>query len=106
MRITPVTIKNLTTGSNHTLLCEIEDFSDLTPTIIYQWTHFNGIKQQTVVGDNSRTMLFPHLRLSDAGEYTCYVNITSPILSSDIHAQSNTHEVLIECKYCMFAFLV
>lgn len=94
-------IRNLTVGSNHTLLCVIEGLNDLIPANIYQWTHFNGNECQ-VVGGNSQILFFPYLRLSDAGEYTCTVNISSLLLNSDIDTQSTTHKVLIKCRYFVY----
>lgn len=97
MRITS-DITNVTAGSNLTLQCVIEGLNDLDPTIIYQWNHFNGNELQ-IVGDNSKTMFFSHLRLSDAGEYTRTIDVSSLLLDSDIHIQSSIYKVMIESKY-------
>ena len=52
-------------------------------TITYLWTKNNGT--QTQVG-MMKTLLFSPLKLSDAGQYTCFVTASAPYLSNNLTA--------------------
>ena len=67
----------------YTLNCSVYEYEKLAnPTISYQWIKNNGI--QTQVGNNPNTLVFSSLKLSDAGKYTCKVDIQSSYLSNGI----------------------
>ena len=82
-----------TAGQSNTLTCNVSGDEDLNLTITYQWTKNNGT--QTHVGTNSNTLSFFFLRLSDAGQYTCQVNVTSPYLHNVINTASKLYELQI-----------
>ena len=66
-----------------TLNCSVFGYENLAnPTISYQWIKNNGT--QTQVWGNSNALIFSSLKLSDAGEYTCKVDIQSSYLSNGI----------------------
>ena len=68
--------------SNYTLTCRVTIIGNFCPTITYQWMKNNGTAIQ--LGTTSNTLSLSPLRLSDAGQYTCNVTISSPSLSSDV----------------------
>ena len=63
------------------------------PTLTFIWLHFNGIDTKYIENNSSMLVLSP-LRLSDAGEYRCQVNITSPLLKSDLISTSMVQETV------------
>ena len=65
-----------------TLTCVITGADNINPTITYQWTRNDG-STQTPVG-NSRVLTLSPLRLSNAGDYSCSVTISSNLLISPI----------------------
>ena len=75
-------------GNKHVLTCDVSGEETLSSTLAYQWTRDNGTTQAPV-GTNSRTLTFSVLSLSDAGRYTCGVNVSSPYLNSNIVAASS-----------------
>ena len=76
-------------GQSCTLVCTMSGVGGSNPTISYQWTKNNGTIQ-TQVGNNSDTLSFSSLRLSDAGQYTCQITVGSETYgySEYIHIQS------------------
>ena len=63
-------------GQNCTLSCTVTGVASSNPTITYQWMK-NNETHQTLIGNNSDTLSFPSLKLSDAGQYTCQVTVDS-----------------------------
>ena len=61
-------------------------------TISYQWTK-NNATTQTQVGNDSNTLSFPSLRLSDAGRYTCQVTV-----GSEMYGYSEYIGIQSECN--------
>ena len=75
--------ENITAGVNNTLFCMIDDIDDLMPDIEYMWSHFNG-NDTKLIKNNSGILSLSPLKLSDAGEYMCQVNINSTLLNSNL----------------------
>lgn len=73
---------SLMTGTNFSLNCTVNGTAKLRPELSYEWMHFNGTDFKRA-GTNSSELLFPSLRLSDAGEYMCTVNISSNLLNTN-----------------------
>ena len=69
--------------TGNSLTCDVSGADNLNPMITYQWTRNDG-STQTPVGTNSNTLTLSPLRLSDAGDYNCSVNISSNLLNSPI----------------------
>ena len=64
--------------NNYTLTCKALVADHLCPyTITYRWTKTNSTVTQLPVGTESNTLSFSPLRLSDAGQYTCYATVRS-----------------------------
>ena len=81
-------------GMPLTLTCDVGGAEMITPTKTYQWSR-NGM----VVSDQrQRTLSFTFLAYSDAGQYSCAVDISSSLLSSSISAVSDPFSVILTCK--------
>lgn len=78
---------NLTAGTNFSLICTISGTAKLRTTLSYQWLHSNG-NDFNEIGTNSSRLHFSSLKLSEAGEYMCQVNIISSLLRSDLNITS------------------
>ena len=76
--------ENLTAGMiNFSLSCDVSGTDDIMPDIKYLWWHYNG-SDTKMIDINSSILSFSSLKLSDAGEYMCQVNISSSLLGSDL----------------------
>ena len=84
-------------GQYGTLTCDVSGADNLNPVITYQWTRSNGTIL-TPVGTNSDTLTFFNAKLSDAGEYTCTIIVSSLLLSNPVSAYDN-HSVIIQSKF-------
>ena len=82
----------------YTLTCCVIGGENLNPFITYQWTKNNGTETQIQDGSNPRTISFDHLRVSDAGRYTCQARISSASLSNEF-TWSTFHEVTILSEF-------
>ena len=82
-------------GDFYILTCVVTGGEGL-PSKTYQWTKNNG--SQTQVLDNDQESLpFANLRLSDAGQYTCQVNLSSPCLIHVI-TEMSSHDIRTQSK--------
>lgn len=57
-------------GLNYSLSCEVSGIDTNPTTLSYEWK-----KDGTLLSDTGSLLSFYPLRLSDAGEYSCEVNI-------------------------------
>ena len=88
-------------GNNYVLTCDVSGEETLSSTLAYQWTRDNGTTQAQV-GKNSRILSFSPLSLSDAGRYTCSVNVSSPYLNSNIVAATsgtNSQTIVFQSEF-------
>ena len=77
--------KNPVVGqSGYSLICEVFGADSLSPIITYVWTKSNGTDFEMQIGNNSTTLTLHPLRHSDAGLYTCHVDINSNYLNGAI----------------------
>ena len=65
-----------TAGQRYVLLCNMHGLENFSSTISYKSTKNNGTTW-VQVGSNSETLSFSPLRLSDAGQHTCHVSVSS-----------------------------
>ena len=90
---------NLMLGkSGYSLSCRVSGTDDLDPFLTYQWTKKNGTQIQIQLGPDPNILSFSPLRLSDAGEYSCQVNVSSYYLSNDISVLSS-HVISIKSEF-------
>lgn len=73
-----------TLGKNFTLFCNVSGSRNLNLTIHYQWIKNNATRLQ--IGTNSNSLSFFPFRLSDAGQYSCLVTVSSSYLDQAINA--------------------
>ena len=80
-----------------TLTCNVDGADMITnPTITYQW-----FRDGMVVSDQTQqTWSFSSLAYTDAGQYSCAVNISSTILPSTITAIADPFNVTLSCESC------
>ena len=84
-------------GTMLTLTCNVVGADMITnPTTTYQWSR-NGL---AVSGQTQQTWSLSPLAYSDAGQYLCAVDISSPILPSTISAIADPLNVTLSCKSC------
>jgi hypothetical protein len=102
----------LTAGTNLSLFCTVHGTTHLIQAFSFEWLHFNATGFSTKTGTNSSRLNFPSLKLSEAGEYMCQVNIRSHLLNSDLTIMS--HPQLIQvfsklwytCQLFLMTFLI
>ena len=76
-------------GKSYTLICNVYGPENLNPTFKYQWIKSNGTLTQ--IRENSSTLIFHSLKLSDIGWYTCNVGVDLAHLSGPAnHTVSST----------------
>ena len=79
-------------GHSYTLTCSVNGTDNLNATIDYEWQD----QSSTSIG-YSNNLTFNSLSLSDAGQYTCKVTITSSYLVEQI-LTTGTHNVVFQSK--------
>ena len=76
-------------GETFQFVCEASGIHNLNPVITFSWIN----AQSRQVGTNSSIFSLQSVKLSDAGEYTCMVTISSTYLR--VSLTSNASENLI-----------
>ena len=87
-------------GDNFTLVCDVTGAENLNPITTYQWMKNSGT--EITVGDNTNTLSFSVLTLSDASNYTCVISVNSSYLTEPITRTSNTFHLSLEGKCVHF----
>ena len=75
---------NVSAGTNFSLTCIVGGIEQLRPELSYEWMRFNGIDFEEI-NITSNEIHFLPLKLSEAGNYMCQVNIRSSLLRSDLN---------------------
>ena len=93
-----VSLGIISTGEHaFSLNCMISGTGSLDPAITYQWTKNNGT--QTQVGlTNNNTLSFSTLRLSDGGQYSCQVTVSSRYLYGNLNVTSVPFDIHLQGK--------
>ena len=86
--------KPVTLGDNHTILCNVSGSTIIQQHINYKWWHFNGTNSKEIEGRDSNTLTLSPLKLTNAGEYTCEVEIDSTEVSSSAKFLSKSSYIL------------
>ena len=71
-------------GETYHLICNVTGTDNLCAITTYHWTKDNGTKIS--LKTNISNYYFPTFRLSDAGNYSCEVNVNSTYLDDRINA--------------------
>ena len=87
-------------GETYNLTCNVNGAGNLNATTTYHWTKDNGTN--TLLKTNTTNYSFPTFRLSDAGNYTCEVNVNSTYLDDTINEHNYTQlEISSKCFFTM-----
>ncbi|XP_064386138.1 mucin-2-like isoform X3 [Halichondria panicea] len=81
-------------GQSYSLTCTVTGAEALTPTISYQW--FEGSSSRVMLPTTFADLTFDLLNLSDAGQYSCDVIVSSPFVTSDLTASSGVEDLIIQ----------
>ena len=83
-----------------TLACNVDNGIDMitNPNVTYQWYKSRNGRRLVVPEQTQQIWSFTSLNYSDAGRYSCAVDISSTILSSTINAVSDPFNVTLSCK--------
>jgi hypothetical protein len=84
-------------GEQYSLTCNVFGVNSLDPSITYQWIK-NNSNTQMQTGNNSNSLFFSNLKLSDTGEYSCQANIHSPFIREDIFTVTQFQSIVIRSK--------
>lgn len=82
-------------GQGFSLECTIFGAEALNSILTYQWTKNNSTGQMQV-GSNTNILSFSSLRLSDAGQYSCQVTVTSRYLHNALNVTSAPVDVHLQ----------
>ena len=77
-------------------MCSITGVVSINPTINYQW--FKTAPRRIQVGKNSPILTFDTLVLSDAGQYSCEVTVSSSLLSQAATVVSRDYNLRFPSK--------
>ena len=87
--------KPVTFGDNHTLLCNVSSSINMQQDLTYKWWHFDGTDRKEIKDSNSNMLTLPPVKLKNAGEYTCEVEIGSTEVSSSVKIPTKSPYTLI-----------
>ena len=85
-------------GEDYNLTCTVMGADKLNPMISYEWTRTQNEDQLEMVDNKNNVYSFPAFRFSDAGNYSCMVNINSNYIEDIIMVTSDIETLLIQCK--------
>ncbi len=83
-------------GQSYSLTCTMTGAESLSPTISYQW--LEGSSPRVMLDTTSADLTFDPLNLSDAGQYSCDVIVSSPSVTSDLTASSVVENLIIQSE--------
>ncbi len=84
-------------GQSYTLTCVLTGVESLSPTITYQW--FKGSTPRAMLSTTFADLTLDPLNLSDAGQYSCDIIVSSPFVTSDLTASSGVEDLIIQSEY-------
>ena len=90
-------------GQDFSLNCMISGAESLNPILTYQWIKNNDTGRMQV-GSNMSILSFSSLRLSDAGQYSCQVTVSSQYLHDALNVTSALFDVSIQGKLLLKVF--
>lgn len=74
-----------TVGQNYTLNCHVSGAETIQVFISYKWTKYSNSTESHTLSNSSK-LFFSPLRLSNAGNYSCQINVSdvSGLASKDV----------------------
>ena len=84
-------------GQQYFITCNISGVKVLDPSITYRWIKNNGSTHMQT-GNDSKSLFFSILKLSDAGEYSCQINIHSLYIGEDIFMVTSSLSIVMRSK--------
>ena len=94
--ITPSSEGHQSVGSQFNIACATRGFDHLNPRFDIQWGKISGLIDDSPQVNAS--LSFSSLKLSDAGEYTCEVNVTSDYLVNGYATGMGNYNLSITSK--------
>ena len=82
----------------YTLLCSVSGDEMLKSSVTYQWMKYEKSGMETPLETDSENLSFSSLNLSDSGNYSCSVVISSSYLDNSITANSNLVSIILQGK--------
>ena len=79
--------RNVSSGTNLSLTCMVGGIEKFRPELSFKWIRFNGTDFEEL-NITSNKIHFSPLKLSEAGNYMCQVNVRSSLLRSDLSFMS------------------
>ena len=84
--------------TGYTLTCDVSGADNLNQSIMYRWIKNDG-STQTPVGTNSNALTLSSVGLSNVGDYTCSLSVSSYLLNNDIMmSASNLQRVVVQSE--------
>ena len=83
-------------GHDYKLTCNVINIVPNEFNIEYQWTKLNGTLSH-INPTNTQDLSFSSLKLSDAGEYACRVNVSSSSLNT-MYTAINFYSLYIQSE--------
>ena len=82
------------------LACNVDNVTDMITNlnVTYQWYKSRNGRRLMVPEQTQQIWSFTSLSYSDAGRYSCAVDISSTILSSTVNTVSDPFNVALSCK--------
>ena len=97
--ISPSSTQILVVGDEFNITCTVHGLDSVDPTFAYQWTSDAEGDHSTISNyENISTIAFSDLKLSNAGEYECEVNVSSNYFANGYELGSNTYNLSIKSK--------
>ena len=93
VNITPSTEQMLNIGEVFSITCAAPELNVVAPKYNYRWTHDSG----NSISDNA-TISFSSLDISNAGKYTCEVNISSDNFVGGYVSGMSSYNLSIQSK--------
>ena len=97
--ITPSSKDTQNVRNAFNITCAVLGLDSVEPVFAYQWTSHSNDSIAISSSENRSTILFPSLNFSDAGQYTCKVNVSSNYFTGGHEIGINTFNLSIRSKH-------
>ena len=85
-------------GQPYTLSCSVsgDEMLESSRSVTYQWIKYEESGMETPLETVSENLSFSSLNLSDSGNYSCRVVVSSSYLDNSISANSNLVSIILQ----------